>query len=96
MNETTAETRRAAHQAVLPLAATQMEQVYERLREHPGGLTAGEAAEAASLPLNSARRALTDLLNRQRVTTMGRRICTAPGTSKTVRVAVWILPIGAS
>ncbi len=92
----THQTRRAAFQAILPLAANQQEKAFEALRGHLGGLTAGEVAEAAALPLNSARRSLTDLLHARRVTTIGKRICTAPGTSRTVKVAVWVLPLGAS
>lgn len=90
----THQTRRAAYQQVLPLANNRQEKAFEALREHPGGLTAGEVAEAAFLPLNSARSALTELLGCNRVMTMGKRICTARGTSKITKAAVWTLPMG--
>jgi hypothetical protein len=92
MNKLTEQTRDAAYQRILPLAQNRQEAAFEALRIHPGGLTAGEVAEATGLPLNGARSALTELLNHNRVTTMSKRICTAPKTSKTVKVAVWTLP----
>lgn len=93
MNKLTEQTRDAAYQRILPLAQNREERAFQALREHPGGLTAGEVAEVTGLPLNGARSALTTLLDNNRVTTMSKRICTSPKTSKKVRAAVWTLPI---
>jgi hypothetical protein len=96
----THQTRRAAYQAVLPLAANRQEKAFEALRERPGGLTAGEVMEATGLTLNGARSALTELLNDRRVTTMSKRFCTVvvpkEENGRRVKVAVWTLPLGAS
>lgn len=89
----THQTRDAAYQLALPTQQNRMERAYECLREHPGGMTAGEVAEATRMKLNCARSALTELLNVRRVTTMNKRVCTAPTTSKRVKVAVWTLPM---
>lgn len=88
----TEQTRDAAYQRILPLAANRQERAFEALRAHPGGLTAGEVAEATGLPLNSARSALCELMGSLRVTVLTKRICTAPGTSRRTKVAVWTLP----
>ena len=92
MNELTRQTRDAAFQHILPLAQNRQEAAFEALRLHPGGLTAGEVAEATGLPLNGARSALCELMDHNRVTVLCKRICTAPGTSKKTKAAVWILP----
>ncbi len=94
-NKITTETRAAAYQAVLPLSANRAERAFEALRGRLAGLTAGEVAEATGLPLNGARSALTELLDNRRVVTLGKRICTAPKTSKTVKAAIWALPLEA-
>jgi hypothetical protein len=92
MNQITKETRDASYQRILPLAANRQEKAFEALRTRPGGLTAGELAELTGMGLNSARSALTELLGNHRVTVLTKRICTAEGTSKKTKVAVWILP----
>lgn len=94
-NPITRQTRDAAYQAVLPLAANRQEKAFEALRGRLGGLTAGEVAEATGLPLNGARSALTELMGSGRVTIMGKRVCTAANTSKRTKAAVWTLPLGA-
>jgi predicted ArsR family transcriptional regulator len=88
----THQTRGASYQAILPLAHNRQETAYEALLAHPGGLTAGELAEATGLPLNSARSALTELLGRQRVTVLRKRLSTHAGAQQKTKVAVWTLP----
>ena len=88
MSKITQQTRDAAYQAVLPLAQNREERAFEALRGRLAGLTAGEVAEATGLPLNGARSALTYLLEGRRVVVLGKRDCTAPNTSKTVKAAV--------
>ncbi len=96
MNPITQQTRDAAYQRVLPLAANRQERAYEALRERPGGLTAGEVAEATGLPLNGARSALTELLGQRRVVVLTKRLSTHEGAQQKTKVAVWTLPLGAS
>jgi predicted ArsR family transcriptional regulator len=76
----------------LPLAHNRQETAYEALLAHPGGLTAGELAEVTGLPLNGARSALTELLGRQRVTVLRKRLSTHAGAQQKTKVAVWVLP----
>ncbi len=94
MNEITRETRAAAYQAVLPLAANRQERAFECLRAHaPSGLTAGELSEETGLPLNGARSALTELLGNNRVVTIGKRLSTHKDAQQKTKVAVWALPM---
>lgn len=92
MNKLTQQTRDASFQRILPLAANRQEKAFECLCEHAGGLTAGEVAEYTGLPLNSARSALTELLNANRVTTLTKRLSTHVGAQQKTKVAVWTLP----
>lgn len=90
----THQTRRAAFQAILPLSMNRQERAYEALRGRIGGLTAGEVAEATGMPLNGARSALTELMGRQRVVVVGKRLSTHPGAQQKTKVAIWALPRG--
>ncbi|MDD5301465.1 MAG: hypothetical protein PHS14_00035 [Elusimicrobia bacterium] len=92
MRTITEQTRDAAYQRILPLSQNRQEKAFEALRAHPGGLTAGEVAEATGLTLNNARSALTELLGHRRVTTMSKRLSTHQGAQQKTKVAVWTLP----
>lgn len=91
----THETRREAHEAVLPRKANRQARAYDALRTHPRGLTAGEVAEATGLPLNGARSALTELMGSMRVEVLTKRLSRHAGAQQKVKVAVWTLPLEA-
>lgn len=92
-NPITTATRAAAYQAVLPLAANRQEKVYEILRAiAPAGLTAGEIAELSTMGLNNTRSALTELMGRQRIVVIGKRISAHADAQRKTKVAVWALP----
>lgn len=94
-NPITTATRAAAYQAVLPLAQNRQERAYEVLRAvAPSGMTAGEIAESTNMGLNNTRSALTELLDRQRIVVLGKRLSSHTGAQRKTRVAIWALPLG--
>lgn len=82
----THEARKDAHQLSLTFKANENTKVLTAVRVNmPFGLTAEEVAEVAKLPLNHARRCLTDLTDYGVLEVIGRK----PNRAGKVKVSIW-------
>ena len=87
MNDTTTETRREAHAAILPTKAFRQRQVLDALRHFPDGATAEGVAALMGFQAFVTRPRLTELHGLGLVTVVGRAPSPTTGKSNAVYLA---------